>query len=145
MVGCGGSGRAIAAALHAAGARVVLSNRGRPRGEMAAQRLGLPLVPLAALDPADFDLIVNATPVGQDDGLCPFAVERLAAGAVVVDLVYTGGTTPLVAAARARGTRVVDGHEVLAAQVTRQFAWMTGRTMPTDFAAGLRYARELGD
>lgn len=137
VVGCGGSGRAIAAALHTAGARVVLSNRGRPRGEQAASRLGLPLVPLAALAAADFDLVVNATSVGREDEPLPFAVDRLAAGAVVVDLVYTRGATPLAEAARARGAVVVEGRQVLLAQVTRQFARMTGRDMPPDLAAGL--------
>jgi shikimate 5-dehydrogenase len=51
--------------------------------------------------------------------------------------VYAEGTTPLVASARARGATVVDGREVLMIQVMRQFARMTGYTMPEPLAAGL--------
>ena len=51
VVGCGGSGRAIAVALRNAGADVTLTNRGRERGEWAADRLGLPLIPLSSFSP----------------------------------------------------------------------------------------------
>ena len=82
VVGCGGSGRAIASALSRAGLEVVLANRGRPRGELASRQLGLPVLELAAFSPADFGLVVNATPVGRAGGDLPFACDRLAAGAV---------------------------------------------------------------
>ena len=137
VVGCGGSGRAIAAALREAGARVVLCNRGRHRGEQASLRLGLPFVPLATFDPSDHDLIVNATPVGLEDEEPPFSVSRLPASAVVVDLVYARDATPLVSAAKAAGLRVIDGREVLLIQAARQFELMTGRKMPERLAASL--------
>ena len=137
VVGCGGSGRAIASALSRAGATVVLSNRGRPRGERASRRLGLPLVELSAFSAADYDLIVNATSVGRDGEGPPFACDRLAPGAVVVDLVYAPTSTPLAAAVVARGARLVEGHEVLLVQASRQFAKMTGKVMPVDLVAGL--------
>jgi 3-dehydroquinate dehydratase/shikimate dehydrogenase len=136
VVGCGGSGRAIAAALAGAGAQVVLSNRGRLRGELAARRLRLPLVELSDFSPADFDLVVNATPVGRDGAELPFPCDDLPAGAVVVDLVYGERPTPLAAAAAARGAEVIDGYEVLLVQAARQFAKMTGRIVPVDLMAG---------
>ena len=135
VVGCGGSGRAIASALSRAGANVVLSNRGRLRGELASRRLGLPLVDLAAFSPEDFDLIVNATSVGRDGAEVPFACDRLVAGTVIVDLVYAPQPTPLAVAAAALGSRVIDGHEVLLVQATRQFEKMTGRVIPAELMA----------
>ena len=137
MIGCGGSGRAIADALRRAGATVVLSNRDRARGEWAARRMGMPLVPLSEFSAEGFDLIVNATPVGRLGEAPPFDVARLGRGAAVVDLVYGDGMTPLVAAARGRGATVVEGHEVLMIQAMRQFARMTGRVMPERLAAGV--------
>ena len=137
VVGCGGSGRAIAVALGRKGASVVLSNRGRPRGEDASRRLGLPLVPLSEFAPEDHDLIVNATPVGRLDGKMPFAVDCLAPGTVLVDLVYAPEPTALSSAARATGAIVVDGREVLQIQSMRQFKKMTNRSMPEDLAIGL--------
>jgi 3-dehydroquinate dehydratase / shikimate dehydrogenase len=135
VVGCGGSGRAIASALSRAGASVVLSNRGRLRGEMASRRLRLPLVDLAAFSAEDFDLIVNATSVGRDSAEVPFACDSLAAGAVVVDLVYAPQPTRLTVAAAACGARVVSGHEVLLVQARRQFEKMTGRVIPVEVMA----------
>ena len=130
VVGCGGSGRAVAAALARAGANVVLSNRSRIRGEWAARRLGLPLVDLASFSAVDFNLIVNATPVGRTSEELPFACDRLSAGTVIVDLVYAPRPTPLAVAAEARGACVIAGHEVLLVQATRQFEKMTGRIIP---------------
>jgi 3-dehydroquinate dehydratase / shikimate dehydrogenase len=136
VVGCGGSGRAIASALSRAGADVVLSNRGRLRGELASRRLGLPLVDLSAFSAEDFDLIVNATSVGRDSADSPFACDRLAAGTIMVDLVYAPQPTPLAVAAAVRGARVISGHEVLLVQATRQFEKMTGTVIPVELMAG---------
>jgi 3-dehydroquinate dehydratase / shikimate dehydrogenase len=137
VIGCGGSGRAIAYALRKAGATVVLSNRDRARGDWAAQRMGMPLVPLSEFSAEEFDLIVNATPVGRNGEGPPFDVTRLEPGAAVVDLVYADGPTPLVAAARERGATVIEGREVLMIQAMRQFARMTGRVMPERLVSGM--------
>jgi 3-dehydroquinate dehydratase/shikimate dehydrogenase len=136
VIGCGGSGRAIAWALARAGANVVLSNRSRARGELASHRLGLPLVELSRFSPAEFDVLINATPVGRDSADLPFSCNELSADAVVVDLVYSKRPTPLAVAATARGARVIDGHEVLLIQTTRQFEKMTGTAIRVELMAG---------
>jgi 3-dehydroquinate dehydratase / shikimate dehydrogenase len=136
VVGCGGSGRAIASALARAGAEVVLCNRSRSRGEMASRQLGLPLVDLSAFSAEDFNLIVNATPVGRSSAELPFACNRLVPGTVIIDLVYAPRPTSLAVAAAARGADVVSGHEVLLVQATRQFEKMTGRVIPFELMAG---------
>jgi 3-dehydroquinate dehydratase / shikimate dehydrogenase len=135
VVGCGGSGRGIALALAGAGAAVTLVNRSVERGRWASRVLGLPLVPLSRFSPESYDLIVNATPVGREDVAVPFAVDRVARDAAVLDLVYAPQPTPLVRAARARGCFTVDGREVLEIQVARQFAAMTGLAFPAGVAA----------
>src|SRR5262249_9471384 len=88
VIGCGGSGRAIASALSRAGAHVSLVNRCRDRGERASRLLGLPFAPLARFSADGYDLIINATPVGARGDALPFALRGLARDAVVVDLVY---------------------------------------------------------
>ena len=136
VVGCGGAGRAAALGLALAGARVEIVNRGSERGLAAAQALGLPFVPLAGLDPARYELLVHATPLGRaaaDES--PLAVDRLATGAVVVDLVYGEAPTRLVEEARRRGLPAVDGREVLLRQAAPQFLAMTGRPLPLEVAA----------
>lgn len=137
VVGCGGAGRAVAAALDQAGARVTLVNRGRERGHLAVRLLGLPFVPLSDFSADGFSIVVNATPVGRDDGRIPFAVEGLNEDAVVVDLAYGSSPTPLIASAVAQGRVAIDGREVLLIQVRRQFYLMTGKEMPDDLARSL--------
>lgn len=130
VIGCGGAGRAIAAALLASGAGVTLINRGAERGEHAAALLGLRYVPLPDFDAEGYDIVVNATPVGRDTDEIPFKIERLNNDAVVIDLVYGSRPTPLIGGTKARRQIVIDGRDVLLTQVRHQFRMMTGRDMP---------------
>jgi 3-dehydroquinate dehydratase/shikimate dehydrogenase len=130
VIGCGGAGRAVAAALQQSGSEVTLVNRGPRRGAYAVELLGLPFIPLAEFRANDFNLIVNATPVGKYNEGLPFVIDGLGDGALVIDLVYGSHTTPLVSATRARGGTAIDGYDVLLTQVRRQFQLMTGLEMP---------------
>jgi 3-dehydroquinate dehydratase/shikimate dehydrogenase len=130
VIGCGGAGRAIAAALVESGAGVTLINRGAERGEHAAALLGLRYVPLPDFDAHGYDIVVNATPVGRDTDEIPFKIERLNNKAVVIDLVYGSRPTPLIGGTRARRQVAIDGRDVLLTQVRHQFQMMTGREMP---------------
>jgi 3-dehydroquinate dehydratase/shikimate dehydrogenase len=131
VVGCGGSGRAVAAALQQAGADVTLVNRGFDRGSLAVHLLRLPFMPLAGFPAERFSLVVNATPCGRN-GECPFALDRLRDDAVVVDLVYGNAPTPLVEHMRANGQIAIDGKDILITQAMSQFRLMTGQEMPDD-------------
>ena len=130
VIGCGGAGRAIAAALMESGAGVTLINRGAERGEHAAALLGLDYIPLPDFDAHGYDIVVNATPVGRDTDEIPFKIERLNNEAVVIDLVYGSRTTPLIGGTRARSQVAIDGRDVLLTQVRHQFQMMTGQEMP---------------
>jgi 3-dehydroquinate dehydratase/shikimate dehydrogenase len=134
VVGCGGSGRAMALALAHAGAAVILVNRGRARGQRAAQQLGLPFVSLPDFTVQGFSVVVHATPIGRDDGALPFALDGLDEDATVVDLVYGAAPTPLVTRTQARGRLAIDGRAMLLAQALCQFRLMTGQEMPLDLA-----------
>jgi 3-dehydroquinate dehydratase / shikimate dehydrogenase len=124
VIGCGGAGRAIAAALRDAGAIVTLVNRSPRAGQGAARNLGLHFVPLARLQPGRYALLVNATSVGTDGVSSLVDPQALDANAIVVDLGYGRSVTPLVAGARACGLTVIDGLEVLDHQVRHQYARM---------------------
>jgi 3-dehydroquinate dehydratase/shikimate dehydrogenase len=130
VIGCGGAGRAIAAALVQSGAGVTLINRGAERGEHAAALLGLRYIPLPDFDAQGYDIVVNATPVGRDTDEIPFKIERLNNEAVVIDLVYGSRPTPLIGGMLARRQIAIDGRDVLLTQVRHQFQMMTGREMP---------------
>jgi shikimate dehydrogenase len=87
-----------------------------------------------------FDVIVNATRLGLDGrGGVPVPASVLSRARLVVDLVYTRGETPFVAAARARGVPVIDGIEFLAAQGRLSFEHWFGAA--PDWSTMLRGAR----
>jgi shikimate dehydrogenase len=118
MLGAGGAAAAVLVALEDQGFRDV-----RVHGRTAARAAALctrVAVARPVDDPAsvldDAALVVNATPVGLAGDALPVPVHRLAADAVVLDLVVRRGETPFVQAARARGLRAAGGLEMLLAQ-----------------------------
>ncbi|MCM3905981.1 MAG: type I 3-dehydroquinate dehydratase [Pyrinomonadaceae bacterium] len=135
VIGCGGAGRAIAAALVEDGAVVTLINRGPERGQHASEILGLAYLPLKDFSAEGYDIVVNATPVGRESDEVPFNLETLNEEAVVIDLVYGARPTPLVKTTLARDQIAIDGRDVLLTQVLHQFRLMTGKEMSATLAA----------
>ncbi len=126
ILGAGGAVRAVAAALLDAGCpKLTLVNRTIARAEAIARDLGGP-VEVATTPPlADAALLVNGTSLGMK-GEPPLEIDLapLPPEAVVQDMVYVPLETPLLAAARARGLRVVDGLGMLLHQARPGFeAW----------------------
>jgi shikimate dehydrogenase len=136
VLGAGGSARAVVWALTSAGAQVAIWNRTPAKARELAEAFGATV--LSRSQPAD--LLVNCTSVGlRDEGDEREALNQLAMKADqvgeyshVVDLVYSDAPTPLLAAARARGARVVDGREILVAQGALSFELWTGRKAPLE-------------
>jgi shikimate dehydrogenase len=123
VVGAGGGGHAVAAAIAQRGPAVLaIYNRTRDRAAALVERLQ-PLVGAAARvvesnDPAGYDLVVNCTSQGlKPDDALPFDPQRLDAGAAVVDIIMSREPTPLLRACRARGLRAEPGFEMLVQQV----------------------------
>lgn len=136
VIGAGGAGRAAAAGLAAAGAEVTLANRTESTGREAAESLGVAFAPLRDLQPADFDVVVNATSLGHRAGdALPCDPASLRASAAAVELVYGGGPTPWSRALSDRGVAVVDGREVLLHQGLSQFEAMTAKALPFEVGA----------
>lgn len=144
VVGCGGAGRAAAFGLEIAGAKVVLVNRSEERGKRAAIELRMPFVPLADFDPEKYEILVNATALGHDEGdALPFDLERVPGSAAILDLVYGGEPTRLVHEARKHGFVAVDGREVLLYQALGQFQALVGRELEEGLARELLGMEEM--
>jgi shikimate dehydrogenase len=121
LVGAGGAGSAVALALIEAGvtvlaiAEVDAERRDRLIARLAARKPGA--VTVGAADPAGFDLVVNATPIGMAPGdPLPVQAERLEATATVADLITRPAVTPLLEIARRRGCRIASGVDMFAVQ-----------------------------
>jgi shikimate dehydrogenase len=119
VVGAGGVGSAIAASLAQAGmAALALYDTDGDRAEALAGRLRrhYPAVRLrtGSKDPSALDLVVNATPLGMNEGdALPVDVARIDPRTFVGEVVMSSEITPLLAAARARGCRVQVGTDML--------------------------------
>jgi shikimate dehydrogenase len=131
VLGAGGSARAAAWALREAGcADVAVHNRTPERARRLAADLGV-----RAVDrPGPADLCVHCTSVGLPPRVkeLPVPADALGQYATVVDLVPAPGGTALLAEAKARGARTVDGLEVLVHQGALSFETWTGRVAPVD-------------
>ena len=123
ILGAGGAVRAVAAALLDAGCpRLVLVNRTPARAAALARDLGGPVEVTDRPPLNGAALLVNGTSLGMQ-GEPPLEIDLapLPAGAVVADMVYVPLETRLLAAARARGLRGVDGLGMLLHQARPGF------------------------
>ena len=117
--GSGGVGSAIAASLAAAGvAELMLHDAHDAAAQALADRLRAHYpqlrVATGSNDPRGFDVVVNATPLGMNDGdPLPFDVARIAPETFVGEVVMKSEYTPLLRAARDRGCAVQVGSDML--------------------------------
>jgi len=123
IAGAGGVGAAIAASLAAArvGSLALFDVRSESATRLAQRlRHHYPQLRIAtgANDPAGHDLVVNATPLGMNDGdPLPLDVTRLAAGTFVGEVVMKDEMTPFLKEAAARGCPFQIGSDMLFEQI----------------------------
>lgn len=123
VVGAGGVGCAIAASLAAAGLlEMDLFDLNDDVAQGLAQRL-LQHYPTMTVrtgrkDPAGFELVVNATPMGMNDGdPLPLDMSRLDAATFVGEVVMKSEMTAFLKAAKARGCSIQVGSDMLFEQI----------------------------
>ncbi|MFC3629300.1 shikimate dehydrogenase family protein [Paracoccus angustae] len=123
VVGAGGVGSAIAASLAKAGvARLALYDPDPAATQALAGRLiaAYPAlrVETGSRDPAGFELVVNASPLGMNpDDPLPMDVTRIDPGAFVGEVVLKSEMTPFLTAAADRGCRYQVGTDMLFEQI----------------------------
>ena len=140
--GAGGVGSAIAASLAAAGvAELALFDVHQASAEALAARLRtyypqLRLV-TGANDPAGFDVVVNATPLGMKEGdALPFDVARISPSSLVGEVVMKSEYTPLLRAARDKGCLVQVGTDMLFEMIPAYLEFFGfGSTTPEELRA----------
>jgi shikimate dehydrogenase len=139
VVGAGGAGRAVARALgHAGAAAVIVANRSPDAGARAAALAGPAGRIGSAHEVAEAEIVVNATPLGMgvvvttsgEPEPLPLDPGLLGSGQLLVDLIYHPAETPLLAAARERGVRSINGLGMLIHQAGHAFRSWTGEDAP---------------
>jgi shikimate dehydrogenase len=146
VVGNGGVGCAIAASLAAKGvARVTLFDAQATVCEALGQRLKSEYPEIEVVtgsnDPAGHDLVVNATPMGMNEGdPLPMDVSRLSPQTFVGEVVMKTEMTAFLRAAQARGCPVQIGTDMLFEQIP---AYLEFFDLPTATADALRSVARL--
>jgi shikimate dehydrogenase len=119
VVGAGGVGSAIAASLAAAGpSHMMLFDMHGEAADALAGRLRshYPAIEVQTgrRDPAGYDVVVNATPLGMKPGdPMPIDIDRVAPDTFVGEVVMKEEFTPLLRAAQAKGCPVQVGTDML--------------------------------
>jgi shikimate dehydrogenase len=145
VAGAGGAARSILFSVLSGGAKkVVVMNRTVERAASLADEFA-EIFPDAKLEAVSLeraaaqkhapgaDLLVNTTSLGMEGkNELDFPVEKLAAGAVVSDIVYSPLETGLLKNATARGLKTHNGLSMLVAQGAVGFELWTGSKAPVE-------------
>jgi shikimate dehydrogenase len=123
VVGTGGVGSAIAASLAGAGVAALSLYDSRPdlaqalRERLTGHYPGVQ-VHTGSSDPDGHDIVVNATPLGMNEGdPMPMDVARIPVDAFVGEVVMKAEMTAFLQAVRARGCRFQVGSDMLFEQI----------------------------
>jgi shikimate dehydrogenase len=148
VVGAGGVGSAIAASLASTGIGEIGLFDARPE---SAAALGARLqthypqvmVRTGSNDPTGFDVVVNATPMGMNDGdPLPVDVSRISPDSFVGEVVMKRQMTAFLKAAQARGCRFQVGTDMLFEQIP---AYLEFFGLPVTTPENLRATARLDD
>jgi len=143
VVGCGGVGSAIAASLAAAGiAAIGLFDANAASADGLADRLRRHYPALQVVtgsnDPAGYDLVVNGTPMGMNEGdPLPVDVSRIAPSTFVGEVVMKQEMTGFLRAVQARGCRFQVGTDMLFEQIPAYLEFFGFKTTTADVLRSL--------
>ena len=138
VVGCGGVGSAIAASLAAAEVAMIgLFDANAASATALAKRLSTHYrtleVKTGSNDPAGYDIIVNATPLGMKDGdPLPMDVNRIDPATLVGEVVMKQEYTPFLRQAKERGCPIQVGTEMLFEQIPAYLEFFGFATATSD-------------
>ncbi len=154
IIGAGGAARAAVLGAKAAGfGDVDIFNRSPARADALAELAGAPFGtgnPLEALGPIRnpddgiaaqrySHILINATSMGMHgENPVPVDLATWFPDTIVFDMVYHPLETPLLAAARARGLRTIDGLEMLVGPAAVAFQRFFGAVPPRERDGDLR-------
>jgi shikimate dehydrogenase len=134
VIGAGGAARAAVWALLKHQASITLFARDVHKARSLGQVFDVSYESLSSASFADYDLVINATPLGSGELIdqTPVTEEQLAGARVAYDLVYNPIETRFLQEAGKAGCKTVRGLEMLIAQAENQFKLWTGQTAPVN-------------
>ena len=129
VIGAGGATRAAVWALLKHDASVTLFARNVEKARTLGQEFDVSYESLSSAPLADYDLVINATPLGSGDLIdqTPATADQLNGVRCVYDLVYNPIDTRFLKEACKADCKTVRGLEMLVAQAKIQFELWTGQ------------------
>lgn len=117
LIGAGGAGTAIGVALEQLGqvASIAITDPDRTRAENLLAKLQH--AEITGPDPAGYQLVINASPIGMGSNESPADATRITAGTIVCDAIMEPPKTRFLQIAEQRGCTIVEGREMLLGQV----------------------------
>jgi 3-dehydroquinate dehydratase/shikimate dehydrogenase len=132
VLGAGGAARAAVFGLKDRGAQLFILNRSLPAAQKLARQAKARTIKRTDLKRLDFDVIINATPVGMGNTReSPLNADEIKAQ-YIFDMVYDPAETKLLRLAKERGAQVIAGSEMFVHQAARQFEIWTGKPAPRE-------------
>ena len=131
VLGAGGSARAAVFGLKERGAEVYILNRTPGPAQTLAKQARAKAINRTMLKKMEFDVIINATPVGMEGNRDPLPIpEQDFKARYFFEMVYVPAETKMVKLARSKGMHVILGSEMFVQQGARQFETWTGKPAP---------------
>src|SRR5256885_1804504 len=132
VLGAGGAARAAVFGLKERGAQVFILNRSLAAAQKLARQARARTIKRPDLKKLEFDVIINATPVGMlNTRESPLHGDEIKAK-YVFDMVYDPAETQLLKLAKERGAEIIAGSEMFVHQAARQFEIWTGKPAPRE-------------
>jgi 3-dehydroquinate dehydratase/shikimate dehydrogenase len=133
VLGAGGAARAAVFGTRDKGADVFILNRTPETAQKLARQSGAKTIKKDALAKTNFDVVINATPIGMAGNKAPQILEAKDLNTrLVFDLVYNPLETPLLRLARQANIPIITGIEMFVQQGARQFEIFTGKPAPEE-------------
>ena len=137
VLGAGGAARAAVFGLRERNAQVFILNRSAGPAEKLARQAKAKFIQRSALKKLEFDVIINATPVGMDEAPskknddAPLSEKEIKTK-YLMEMIYNPIETRLVKIARSKNVHIISGAEMFVHQGARQFEIWTGKPAPFD-------------
>ena len=132
IMGAGGAARAIAYSMKDFQADVHIYNRTLEKAEEIAKAFEIEAIDHSKIQTADFDIIINATPVGMfpnsEESL--LHSDKIPSHAVVMDIITNPLETQLLKEAKKAGAQTISGERMLLHQAVDQFRLFFGQEAP---------------
>ena len=143
VMGAGGAARAISYSLKEFGADVYIFNRTKEKAKALADEFELETIDFLQIPKADFDIIINTTPVGMlpntEESL--LHADQIKGVDVVMDIVTSPMETRLLKEAKKAGADTITGERMLLHQACGQFEIWFGKTAPMEAMEKALYSK----